>query len=114
MKATPAQQLRLLELQSLDTSLARLQRRRKQLPEREPLAALQGDLASAKDQYMTVQRELDVQSADIARVEDDVETVRARRERDDKLLTTTSSAKEIQALQSELETLLRRQSELED
>lgn len=114
MKATPAQQLRLLELQSLDTTLARLQRRRKQLPERAPLAALQGDLATAKNQYMTVQRELDVQSADIARVEDDVETVRARRERDDQLLTATSSSKEIQALQSELETLLRRQSELED
>src|SRR5690554_831357 len=105
MKATPAQQLRLLDLQALDTTLARLQRRKKQLPEREPLAALQGEITAAREQYMAVQREMDTQSAEIARVEDDVETVRARRERDDKLLAATSSMKEVQSLQSELDTL---------
>lgn len=114
MKATPAQQALLLELQSLDTALLRLRRRKQQLPEREALAGLQAEAAAAKEAFMAVQRELDTQTAEIARVEDDVETVRARRRRDDALLETTSSVKEIQALQNEVETLTRRQSELED
>lgn len=114
MKASPRQQQLLLDLQELDNALARLRRRRQQLPEREQLAALQGEAAAAKDAYMAVQRELDAQEADIARLEDDIETVRARRGRDDALLAASTSSKEAQALQNELETLARRQSELED
>ena len=114
MKATPAQQQRLLELQQLDTALARLRRRRATLPEREQLAGLQGEAAAVKEAFMAVQRELDAQLADIARLEDDIETVRARRERDSALLAASTSPKEAQALQAEFETLARRQSELED
>lgn len=114
MKATPAQQQTLLNLQDLDTRLAQLARRRQQLPERAPLLALGAEETAARDAFMAVQRETDLQQADIARVEDDVETVRARRERDETLLATSSSPKEAQALQSELDTLARRQSELED
>lgn len=114
MKATPAQQQRLLELQDLDHTLARLRRKRATLPERAQLAALQGEMNAAREAFMAVQRELDAQTADIARLEDDVETVRARRERDSTLLAVSTSPKEAQALQSELETLARRQSELED
>lgn len=114
MKATAAQQQRLLDLQAHDTTLTRLHRRRQQLPERTALTELQSELTEAKNRFMTLQREIDSQSADIARVEDDVETVRARRERDNLLLEKSSSTKEVQALQSELETLARRQAELED
>jgi len=114
MKATPAQQQRLLELQELDTALARLRRRREQLPERTELAGLQSELTAAKDAYMAMQRELDTQNADIARIEDDVETVRARRERDNALIAASTSPKEAQALQDELDMLARRQGELED
>lgn len=114
MKATPAQQQRLLDLQELDNTQARLRRRREQLPERAELAGLQGELTAAKDAFMAVQRVLDTQNADIARLENDVETVRARRERDEALLAASTSPKEAQALQDELEMLARRQSELED
>jgi predicted nucleic acid-binding Zn-ribbon protein len=114
MKATPAQQQRLLELQDLDNALARLRRRRATVLEREQYAALQGEATAAKDEFMAVQRELDAQAADIARLEDDIETVRARRERDGALLAASTSPKEAQALQNELDTLARRQSELED
>lgn len=114
MKASPAQQQRLLDLQDLDTAIARLRRRRDQLPERAELAGLQGELTAAKEAFMAVQRELDTQNAEIARFESDVETVRARRERDTQLLSASTSPKEAQALQDELDTLARRQRELED
>jgi len=114
MKATPAQQQRLLDLQHLDTTLARLRRRREQLPERAELAGIQAEANEAKDAYMAVQRELDTRNAEIARFENDIETVRARRERDQTLLAASTSPREAQALQDELDTLLRRQRELED
>lgn len=114
MKASPRQQLLLLDLQDHDNAVARLRRRRSQLPERTQLAALQGELSEAKTEYMSVQRELDSQSADIARLENDIETVRQRRERDTQLLATSTSSKEAVALQGELDALARRQNELEE
>lgn len=114
MKATPAQQHRLLDLQELDHAAARLRRRRASLPERAELAKLQGELSAAKDAYMAVQRELDTQTAEIGRFEDDVETVRARRQRDETLLAASTAPKQAQALQDELNMLARRQAELED
>lgn len=114
MKASPRQQQLLLDLQQLDNTLARIRRKRTTLPEREELAALSAEQLTAKEAFMAVQRELDAQSAEIARFESDTETVRQRRERDNQLLTASTSPKEAQALQSELETLARRQRELED
>lgn len=114
MKASPRQQQLLLELQQLDNALARIRRKRSTLPEREQLAGIQGEYLAAKEAFMAVQRDLDAQSAEIARFESDTETVRQRRERDNQLLAASTSPKEAQALQSELETLARRQSELED
>lgn len=114
MKATPAQQQLLLTLQDLDNATARLRRKRTTLPERAQLAELQDEAAAAKDAFMSIQREIDAQAAEIARLEDDIETVRARRERDASLLAASTSPKEAQALQSELDTLERRQNELEE
>lgn len=114
MKASPRQQRLLLDLQSLDTTIARLNKRRTQLPQRAELEAMQGERAAAKDVFMAVQRDLDVQNADIARLESDIEVVRQRIKRDNELSVVSSSSKEAQALQAELETLTRRQSELED
>ncbi len=114
MKASPRQQQLLLDLQSLDNSIARLKKRRTQLPQRAELASMQGERAAAKDAFMAVQRDLDTQNAEIERLESDIEVVRQRIKRDNELSAVSSSPKEAQALQSELETLGRRQSELED
>ncbi len=114
MKASPRQQQLLLDLQDLDHALARLRRRRAQLPERAELEAMQGEAGAAREAFMTVQRELDTQQAEIERLESDIELVRQRIRRDDELIAASSSAKEAQALQSELETLRRRQGELEE
>ncbi|WP_053353108.1 zinc ribbon domain-containing protein [Leucobacter musarum] len=114
MKASPRQQRLLLDLQDLDTTLARLRRQRKTLPEREQLAGLAGETSEVRTRYMAAQRELDAQNAELERVESDVALVQQRRDRDQQLLAASTSSKEAQALQSELETLTRRQSELED
>lgn len=114
MKASPRQQRLLLDLQALDNTLARLKKRRVQLPQRAELAGMQGELTAAKEVFMAAQRELDTQNADIERLESDIEVVRQRIRRDNELSAMSQSAKEAQALQTELETLGRRQSALED
>lgn len=114
MKASPRQQRLLLDLQDLDNTIARLRRRRATLPERAELTGLSGDAAEARTKFMAAQRELDTQNADLERIEADVALVQQRRDRDEQLLSASTSSKEAQALQAELETLTRRQSELED
>ena len=114
MKASPRQQRLLLDLQALDNSLARLKKQRAALPQRAELAAMQGERSAAKDAFMALQRELDTQNADIERLESDIELVRQRIKRDNELSAASSSPKEAQALQAELETLGRRQNELEE
>lgn len=114
MKASPRQQRLLLDLQELDTALARLARRRERLPERAELSALAGEAAEARDRFMAAQRELDARRLEIEHVEADIAVVEQRRARDEELLAASVSSKEAQALQGELDALARRQFELED
>ena len=114
MKASPRQQLLLLDLQELDTLAARLRRRRESLPERAEHSELDEHHARARDTFMAVQREHDTHQAELARIESDVQLVLDRQTRDRELLTTNVSSKEAQALQQELETLAERQTLLED
>lgn len=114
MKATPRQQLLLLDLQQLDHTAARLRRKIEQLPEREELAELETEREATRNSYMEAQRELDARRLELSRIESDVDVVVQREKRDRVLLSQSTSAKEAQALQSELDTLAKRQSELED
>lgn len=114
MKASPRQQRLLLDLQQLDNDIARLRRKRKTLPERAELEGLSGEAGEAKDRFMRAQRELDTQNAELERLESDVALVQQRRKRDEDLLAVSTSGKEAQALQGELDTLTRRKAELED
>lgn len=114
MKASPRQQRLLLDLQDRDTTIARLRRKRSTLPERKELDALGAEATAAKTGFMEAQRELDAQNAELERVESDVQLVRQRRARDEQLIATSTSAKEAQALQNELDALARRLNALED
>lgn len=114
MKASTRQQNLLLTLQDLDNTLARLRRKRSTLPERAELLSFSDEADAVKSRFMAAQRELDTQRAELERIESDVSTVQQRRDRDNQLLAASTSSKEAQSLQSELETLTRRQSELED
>ncbi|MEV2241917.1 C4-type zinc ribbon domain-containing protein [Micromonospora sp. NPDC049891] len=115
MKADPKVQRRLLDLQAIDTALAQLAHRRRSLPERAELEALARELSALEDERVRAQVAVDDLDRDIARLERDVDQVRARKSKDeDRLAAGTGPARELEALQHELASLNRRQSDLED
>jgi predicted nucleic acid-binding Zn-ribbon protein len=115
VKANPQEQRRLLDLQAIDTTLAQLAHRRRTLPEHAELEALARRLSALEDERVRAQVAVDDLDRDIARMEKDVDQVRARKERDQARLTLGSGpARELEALQHELASLNRRQTELED
>ncbi len=115
MKADPTEQQRLLDLAAEDVALTQLAHRRRTLPEEAAVeAAAEAERAFAVD---VVRAETEVRDLDReqTRLEADVETVRQREDRDQKLIDSGSvSAKDITGLQHELESLKRRQGDLED
>jgi predicted nucleic acid-binding Zn-ribbon protein len=115
VKADPNAQRLLLDLQGIDTALAQLAHRRRTLPELAELDRLRADLSALTDQRAQAQAEVDDLDRDIARQERDVEQVRARKEKDAARLSSgRGPARELEALQHEIESLNRRQNELED
>ena len=116
MKASPAAQLRLLELAEIDAELTRLEHRRRGLPELAELSRLEQRDRELRDELAV----LDAQEGDLRReqvkAEADVEQVRTRIDRDQVRLDAgqVSSPRELENLQSEIESLHRRQSDLEE
>lgn len=116
MKASPDAQLRLLELADIDTELGRLEHRRKSLPEHAELSGLEQRERELRDEIAGLEaREGDLKREQ-AKADADVEQVRSRITRDRVRLDAgqVSSPRELENLQSEIESLLRRQSDLED
>lgn len=116
MKADPATQLRLLDLQALDTALDRLAVRRRTLPELAAIAEHTAALESLEADMVRVRTEI----ADIGRaqrkLETEIELVRGRADRDRARLDSgqVANPRELENLQSELASLARRQGVLED
>jgi predicted nucleic acid-binding Zn-ribbon protein len=115
VKADPAVQRRLLDLAGVDGELARLAHRRRTLPEHAALTAAETAVRAAKDALVEIETRAGDLDRDIRRLERDVEAVRARTERDQKILAGAGvGAKQANDLQHELDTLGRRQGVLED
>jgi uncharacterized protein len=115
VKADPAVQRRLLDRADVDAELARLAHRRRNLPEHAELTAAEAAVRAAKDALVEVETRVGDLDRDIRRLERDIEGVRARADRDQKILASSGvGAKQAVDLQHELETLARRQSVLED
>jgi hypothetical protein len=116
VKASPQAQLALLELADLDTDLARLDYRRRTLPEIAELERLTARSAQIRDAITLADTELSDLDREQARAERDVEQVRVRIERDRDRLDggKVSSARELESLQSEVASLRRRQGDLEE
>lgn len=115
MKAAPEAQRRLLDLQAVDTALQQLAHRRDRLPQLAALATVSREIAQLDDERIKSQVGVDDIDRDIARLERDIEQVRTRAEKDRTRLEAGSGpARELEALQHELASLARRQSELED
>ncbi|MQA85629.1 MAG: hypothetical protein GEV03_13620 [Streptosporangiales bacterium] len=116
MKAPPEAQNRLLELQKLDTVLDQLAHRRRGLPELAEAERLGVRLGELKDAIVLAETEVGDVTREQGKAENDVDQVRARSARDQHRLDSgqVSSPKELESLQSEIASLRRRQSDLED
>jgi predicted nucleic acid-binding Zn-ribbon protein len=116
VKAAPDDQLRLLDVQVLDSAIDRLAHRRATLPELETIASLRSRDDEITDDVVRAETKDSDLGREQARVDADVEMVRGRMTRDQKRLDDgqVGSPRELENLQSEIESLRRRQSDLED
>ncbi|RHA37544.1 zinc ribbon domain-containing protein [Cellulomonas rhizosphaerae] len=113
--APAADQRRLLDVQALDTRLDQLAHKRRTLPELARLAELDSQLDDLHTALVTSQTAVSDLRREVAKAEADVEQVRSRAARDQARLDSgQGSPKDLQAIQHELETLGRRQSNLEE
>ena len=115
MKAELTDQWKLLDLAQLDTRLTQLAHRRRTLPQLAELDELRRQEQLLHEEVVLAEVAVDDTRREIDRAESDVQVVRDRAARDRQRLDSgQGSAKELTSLQHELETLARRQGELED
>ncbi|HEX6246651.1 MAG TPA: C4-type zinc ribbon domain-containing protein [Nocardioidaceae bacterium] len=116
MKADPFAQLKLLDVQALDSRHDQLRHRLATLPQLAELKELRTQRDAVADRARDARILVDDLTREQKRADADVEQVRARRERDrdrmDKGLI--SNPKDLERMQSELVSLQRRISDLED
>ncbi len=115
MKVDHFEQQKLLDLAAEDVALGQLAHRRRTLPEAaavEVAEKAESDLSADVVRAETEVRDL---TREVKRLESDVDTVRQRAARDQQRIDSGSATpKEITGLQHELESLARRQADLED
>ncbi|RUR00788.1 zinc ribbon domain-containing protein [Labedella endophytica] len=114
MKASPAAQRSLLDLQTVDTNVSRVAHRKNNLPEIAAIAALVVDRDALRGRLATELGAVEDARTDLSRIESDVAVVDSRIKRDTERLAGSSSAKDATALESELVSLSRRKENLED
>jgi len=116
VKASAEAQLRLLELADLDAELSRLDHRRRSLPELEEYQRIEARDAGLRDELAALEAAESDLRREQAKAEADVDQVRSRVERDRTRLDAgqVSSPRELENLQSEIASLIRRQSDLEE
>lgn len=114
MKADPADQARLLELQDLDNHLRQIQSKSKNLPEAAAVADLEAEVAQAKATQRDALGVVDELKAEMSRAESDVALVEQRIAKDTERSQHTSSAKDAQGLEHEIQSLKERLSMLEE
>lgn len=115
MKASPDDQIRLLDVQADDAVLDQLAHRRRTLPELALLTSIEAELATLRDNLTRLQTQDSDMEREQKRIEADVDVVRQRTARDQQRLDSGSgSAKDLEHMQAELVSLARRQGELED
>jgi predicted nucleic acid-binding Zn-ribbon protein len=114
VNASPENQRTLLDIADLDRRIAQAERARTKPSQAgritELVAIRQGQLR----ELTTLAGTRDDVRTELKRLESDVAVVEARRNRDAERLAASSSSKDAQALEHELASLARRQSDLED
>ncbi|MBF4766069.1 hypothetical protein ISU07_23280 [Nocardioides islandensis] len=116
MKADPAVQLKLLDLQELDSRADQLRHQRGTLPEHDDLAAITMTRQDLGNQARDARIVVDDLTAEQTKVDADVEQVRTRRDRDRSRMDQglVSNPKDLERMQHEMASLERRIVTLED
>lgn len=116
MQIEPREQLRLLDLADVDKNLNRLRHERVVVPQLKVIQEADAQLAGTRDDVIDTQTARNDLGREMARLESDIDSVRARIERNQQRLDSgaVSAAKDVTALEHEMQTLARRQSTLED
>lgn len=115
MKAAPSDQLQILDIQRMDFAVATLGNKLAALPEIAELLSTTQRMAVVRDLAIAAETQISDIKRELLRSEADVEQVSTRLERDEKRLADGSaSAKELEKLQHEVQTLSARRSELEE
>ncbi|MEG9248525.1 DNA-binding protein [Arthrobacter sp. Soc17.1.1.1] len=114
-KAAPEEQLRLLDLQALDSTLNKLSRQAVAARGNPALGAVAARVAEVDAELVRATTELGDLERELTRAEDEVQSVVNRLERDEKRLNSgTGTSKDLTALQHEVASLTKRRSDLED
>jgi predicted nucleic acid-binding Zn-ribbon protein len=114
MKATPAQQQDLLRLQEQDNRLARIAHALTRMPQDIRLSELKPQAEQLRRRLAEATGSLEDAQAEQRRLESDIALVEQRLNRDSDRLQASSSTKDIEGLEAEIESLKRRRSTLED
>lgn len=114
LTAPPEAQALLLDLQRIDTELQRIAHRTRTLPEEQRLDELTALTPQVRENLAARDNELEDARIELARVESDVEVVEKRIARDEGLLQSSSSAKDIAGLDHEVASLRARLTDLEE
>ncbi|AZM52970.1 hypothetical protein DMA15_10485 [Streptomyces sp. WAC 01529] len=116
LNAAPADQIRLLDVQSLDTRLQQLAHKKRSLPEHAEIESLTKDLTQQRDLLVASTTEESDCAREQTKAEQDVDQVRQRAARDQQRLDSgaVSSPKDLENLQREIASLAKRQGDLED
>ncbi|MEU3494019.1 zinc ribbon domain-containing protein [Kitasatospora cineracea] len=116
MNAAPADQIRLLDLQAIDSRLDQLAHRRRTLPEHAEIDKAAADHTALKDLVVAAQAQLGDTTREQTKAEADVEQVRSRAARNQQRMDSgaVTSPKDLENLQHENASLAKRQGDLED
>jgi predicted nucleic acid-binding Zn-ribbon protein len=114
MKATESHQADLLLLSNLDLEITRARITLAALTSGEAFISLRESQREAAAKLIESRNQLDSVELELSRAESDLNLVEQRIQKDDQRLNQTSSSKDAQGIQAELETLKKRKSELED
>jgi len=114
--ASADDQIRLLELQGIDTGLDQVAHRLRTLPERAARTECDAQNVVMGDRLVAAETEVGDLERAVRRAEAEVETVRTRSRKDEELLISgaIASPKQLEELQHEVASLARRCADLED
>lgn len=114
MNASPADQARLVEVARLDARISQADSARRNPPQAARVKELLAKRQELSQELSTRLGRRDDLRTELSRIESDVAVVDARAARDADRLAASSNSKEAQGFESELASLARRKSDLED